>query len=344
VHFTFADGALGYDCVRCGSRCCHGLGFALRQDELIPFLGKAPRLAPFLQLRDHGADAFDLADGCWLLGQDGRCSLEVTEGRGAKPSVCRLFPLYARLIGRELVVDLRMLFCPLEDASTLPASAAVLRHAEAAAEIEALARPFAKETAVAPGAPEDLLQREAAVRDAAYALAVSDSPATVIAHSHGFDQGVLSSLYQSWRRFFGSGTKTAAQVARPLALAVPLLRMAALTAPGAAPWPRLSRTLPASLLAAAFYIDLSVQAGRPASLRGFAEVWRSTASVRELLARWSEPRRVPEGPPPAGPPELARAFQQVQASTRPIGEALEATSLAPPLRPLLVRALADRLM
>jgi hypothetical protein len=343
VYFTFLDGAIGYDCVSCGSRCCHGLGFAMRQDELIPFLGKAPKIAPFLQLREHGADAFDLIDGCWLLEPDGRCGLEVKDGRAAKPSVCRLFPLYTRLIGAELVVDLRLLYCPIQDAATLGPGAAVLRHEEAAAEIEELARPFAKPIAVAPGSPDDLLGREAKIRDATRELLDSADSASLIARAHGVDEAPLQRLRASWRGYFE--VEPGFDRPRPIGLSIPMLRMAALTTPGAAPWPRLTRALPAQLLAASFYMELSARAGREPSLRGIGEVWRSTASVRELLARWEQPRTLPETPlHPGTPPEIERAYRQVQSSTRPIGEALIAAELPVALRPLLVRAVADRLL
>ncbi len=345
MHFTFLDGAIGYDCVSCGSRCCHGLGFAMRQDELIPFLGKAPNLSPFLQLREHGAEAFDLVDGCWLLEPDGRCGLEVKDGRAAKPSVCRLFPLYTRLIGGELVVDVRLLYCPLEDASGLGPGAAVLRYDEAAAEIEELARPFAKEVTLSPGAPDDILAREAKLRERVRERLDAGDSATLLAHAHEVDEGGLQKLRAAWRRYFQVDDSFDAQVARPLGLILSSLRMAALTAPGAAPWPRLQRALPAQLLATAFYMELSARAGRRPTLRGIAEVWRSTASVRELLARWQQPRTLPDTPlPPGSPPELVQAYATVRASTLPLGEALESADLAAALRPLLLRAVADRLL
>src|SRR5512146_998408 len=60
LHFAFADGAIGYDCVACGARCCKGLGFALGRDELVQLLAHAPRLAPFAQPMRGAVHMFDL--------------------------------------------------------------------------------------------------------------------------------------------------------------------------------------------------------------------------------------------------------------------------------------------
>jgi hypothetical protein len=343
MHFTFMDGAIGYDCVRCGARCCRGLGFSLRTDELIPFIGKAPKLAPFLQVEENGANAFDLADGCWMLSGDGRCQLEVAHGRSAKPSVCRIFPLFVRRIGEQMVLDLQLLSCPLEDATELGPSTAVLRHHELTKELSELAAPFAKNASLCPGAPDDLLQCEAQIRDQAGELMGVDDSAALVAQSHGVDQSHLTSLRAEWRRYFDS--EDGFDHPRPMALALPVLRMVALTTPGAAPWPRLSRALPAQLLATSFYMELSARAGRPPTLRGLGEVWRSTLPVRELLARWREVRQLPDAPlGPGYPAELRTAYARVQASSAPIGQSLAEASLPVGLRPLLLRLVADRLL
>jgi hypothetical protein len=348
IHFAFLDRAIGYDCVRCGSRCCRGLGFGLGGAELVPLLGRAPALAPFMQLSPTGVNAFTLTDGCWALAEDGRCSLEIGHGRAAKPSICRLFPLRLQRVGTDLVVDLQLLSCPLEPARAISAGPGrtVLSHDELRAEVEAdgLAA-FALEVRIAAGAPNDLLAREAAIRDqTAVDLAASD-PLDVV----GGAREELAAMRAGWRRFFGLGDDEAAALDRrvtpSLALALPLLRWSALTAPGAPPYPRLASRLPARLLAGALWAAFSVRAGRPPSLRTLAELWRGTPLVREALCRWHAVA-TPNGAPPSGtPPELAAAFAEVQRSGRPLGEALEALTpaLAPPLRPLLIRLIADRL-
>jgi hypothetical protein len=339
VYFTFLDRALGYDCVRCGARCCHGLGFGLRAEELIPFLGKAPKMAPFLQIKRHHTDAFDLADGCWLLEGDGRCGLEIREGRDAKPAVCRLFPLQPRRVAGELIVDLQILRCPIEDAKRSPGF--VIDHAAAAAEVAQLGEPFARNETVPPGAPDDLLARETQIRDATRELLDRGDSAAVIARTHRADEAELTGLRDRWRRWLG--VADGFDAARTFALAIPTLRMAAITTPGAAPWPRFARAIPNQLLAASFYMELSALAGRPVTLRAIGEVWRSTASVRQLLARWTDkPKAIADDPLPELPEPLRQAFDQVAASSHPIGEALEATSVAVELRPLLLRLVADR--
>src|SRR3954454_3184729 len=68
LHFAFADGAIGYDCVECGARCCKGLGFALGGAELVRLLAKEPRFAPFVQPMRGAVHVLDLEDGCWALG------------------------------------------------------------------------------------------------------------------------------------------------------------------------------------------------------------------------------------------------------------------------------------
>jgi hypothetical protein len=347
TYFAFADGAIGYDCVRCGARCCQGLGFALYGHELVPLLTRAPGLAPFLQLQPTRVAAFNLTDGCWCLADDGRCTLEVAHGRAAKPGVCRLFPLRLMRFGATLAVDLQLCACPLEAADGLAAGPGrtVLRHRDVEAD---LADPelaaFVIDARVAPGAPDDLAAREAALRDQAAAHA-GDGVLAII----GDADPRLAALRDGWRRFFAFDADEAAaldaRVARPLALALPSLRLAALTANGAAPYPRVVGGLPSRLAALATLAALSLRAGRAASLRGLGELWRGTPLVREALARWDappSPSLAATPPPTTAPVEVVRAWERLAAAPT-LGEGLEATVLAPPLRPLLLRLVSDRL-
>ncbi|HZS37105.1 MAG TPA: hypothetical protein VFF06_09770 [Polyangia bacterium] len=350
-HFSFLDGALGYDCVRCGSRCCKGLGFGLTARELVPLLGRAPQLAPFLQLQSRGVSAFDLADGCWLLETDGRCSLEVAHGRASKPAVCRVFPLKVVRLGARRVVDVQLTACPVEPAGEIAAGAgrAVIRHDEAARELEALdADALYGEAELAPGAPDDALDREARVREAARAHLDDPDPLGAIAADQPI--ATLDRLRRGWRAYFGLDDAEAEALDRAVAprftLALGPLRFAALTAPGVPPWPRALRALPARLLAGAFLAALSARAGRPPSLRAIAEVWRSTPLVRAALAGWDSPLTLSDAAPPEStPPEVAAAFTAVRAAapTSTLGESLARTTLPPALRPLLLRLVSDRL-
>jgi hypothetical protein len=91
-------------------------------------------------------------------------------------------------------------------------------------------------------------------------------------------------------------------------------------------------------------MELSARAGRPVTLRGIAEVWRSTASVRDALARWNDTRPLPEKPlAPGTAPELQSAYDRVRTANRPLGEALELAEIDPALRPIVLRTVADRL-
>ena len=182
--FTFPDGALRYDCATCRQRCCRGKGFALGADELLPLLARAPTLAPHLHLRAGGTfGANDLAERCWFLKDDGLCAIEVTHGRDAKPSTCRLFP-FNRVyrVGEVRVVDVNSLLCPVEAAAGDGA-----RHADLQREIDQLAgSPLIDVPALAPAdLGADWLARERAVAAVA-AQQPADPEALVVA---GGDDG-----------------------------------------------------------------------------------------------------------------------------------------------------------
>jgi hypothetical protein len=354
---AFLDGALGYDCVACGSRCCKGLGFALAAPELLPLATRAPGLVPFMQLRDGLVMASTSGEGCWQLADDGRCSLEVSFGHTAKPSTCRLFPTN-RLVraGDVTVVELQLASCPIGDARDVPErpGATVIRWADVERELaEAGAGALTLETKLPPATPlgaddDGWVAREVAQRDATRALLDAPDAAAILGHL-GADTAALTRRETAWRRFFaledGEAARLHGAVARPFALALPSLRWASLTAPDAPPYPRWLAGVAADLQAGAFVAVLSARAGRSASLRRVAELWRGLPLVRGLLARWETRVRLADGAAPAGaPPELAAAWTALQSAARDatIGEALAATGLALPLRPLLLRLASDR--
>lgn len=355
---AFLDGALGYDCVACGSRCCKGLGFALAAPELVPLAARAPSLVPFMQLRDGLVMASTSGEGCWQLADDGRCSLEVSFGHTAKPSTCRLFPTNRLLrAGDVTIVELQLASCPIGDARDVPErpGATVIRWADVERELaEAGAGALTLEARLPPATPpgpgsDGWVAREIAQRDATRALLDAPSAAAILGQLGG-DAAALARLETAWRRFFALDETEAAPlhglVARPFALALPSLRWQSLTAPDAPPYPRWRAGLDAELLAGAFVGVLSARAGRSASLRRLAELWRGLPLVRGLLARWETRVRLADGPAPAGAPsELAAAWTALQSAAHDaaIGDALAATDLAPPLRPLLLRLASDRL-
>jgi hypothetical protein len=334
LHFAFADGAIGYDCVTCGARCCKGLGFALAGAELVQLLAREPRFAPFVQPVRGVVHVLDLEDGCWALGDDGRCGVEVAHGREAKPSTCRLFPVNRLLrVGETMIVDLQLTNCPLVDARTSPRPRTVIRWDEIARDLEA-AGPgaIAHEAPLPPGTPDDWLATEATARD-------------------GADQWQVDGAHQpAWQRFFGVEDDEAARVAAAVLplyrLAMPSLRMNLLTLPGAPPYPRLARAMETQLAAGAWLACLSARAGRAPTLRGIAELWRSMPLVRELLARWDTRVTLANGvAPEATPAEVAAAWPilQKRATETTIGEALASTTLPAALRPILLRLASDRI-
>ncbi|HWE30839.1 MAG TPA: hypothetical protein VHB97_22685, partial [Polyangia bacterium] len=228
LHFAFADGAIGYDCVACGARCCKGLGFALGGGELVQLLARAPAFAPFAQPMRGAVHMFDLEDGCWALADDGRCGVELAHGREAKPSTCRLFPVNRLLrLGDTIVVDLQLTHCPLVDARTSPLPRTIIRWDEIARDLDAAGTgAIAFDGKAPPAAPDDWLAREAEARDGAGAWTVE-----------------CESL-PAWRRFFGvddedETARLDAAVLPLYRLAMPSLRMNLMTLPGAPPYPKL---------------------------------------------------------------------------------------------------------
>ncbi|MDB4965185.1 MAG: hypothetical protein JWN44_874 [Myxococcales bacterium] len=340
IYFAFPDAAIGYDCVTCGSRCCKGLGFALSGHELVPLLTRRPGFAPFLQMQRELVHAFDLDDGCWALGSDGRCEVEVEHGRAAKPSTCRLFPVNRLMtFGEHLVVDLHLADCPLVDAATGPRT--IIRWQDDAGDLDDVDAIGTTPTLPA-GTPDDWLAREAAVRDAAGACRPARVGELLSAEA--------GALLATWRRWFGVGDDEAAvleaEVAPLFRLVLPSLRMQLLTLPGPPPYPRLMRAIDSHMAGVAWLAMLSRRAGRAPSLRGIAELFRWLPLLRELLVRWNTHVRLFEGAAPASaPPEVAAAWRALTelAATEPIGEALEATTLPPSLRPLLLRLASDRM-
>jgi hypothetical protein len=351
AHFTFVDGALGYDCVRCGARCCHGYGFALPTSELVQLIGRAPALSPFVQIQSNGAHALTFGDGCLVLGDDGRCGVEVAHGRAAKPAVCRLFPLQVFRVRGQLVADLQFRACPLEDARAIAPGPGrtVIRHADLLADLdEPGAAELYPEARLANGAPDDVLDRERQLTEATAALL--DAPDPLHATAGDSDRAALASLRAGWRRFFtvdaAESTALEARVARPFLLTLPSLRWHALTALDAPPYPKLMRRLPARLTAAVWLTALAVRSGKPATPRLCADLWHGLPLVRSALARFNEQVELRDTPLPATmPTDLRIAYEvlKVRARDQPLVDALCATSLAPELRPLLLRLVSDRM-
>lgn len=118
VYFTFGDGRLSYDCIRCGSKCCRGYGYNLSGDaEALYQLSTRPYARFFLNAvpGDPVMTMKNCPPTCFFLDEDGRCSIHVKHGYDAKPETCRLFPFNAFWrVGNYLIVSPHPELCPLE--------------------------------------------------------------------------------------------------------------------------------------------------------------------------------------------------------------------------------------
>ena len=351
LHFAFVDGALGYDCLRCGARCCHGLGFALPGAALAQLVEVAPGLGALVQLRGRGAFALTSADGCWALAEDKRCGIEVSAGYAAKPLVCRLFPLRARRIGGTLVVDLQLLACPLQPVDRLTPGVGVGRvtHAQAATELASYeTEPLFDEVTPPRGAPDDIWTREAAARDHTAEVLATGGDALLAC---GAGPAELT-LAQRWRRDLAVGP-VAADWGRAVALCWPGLRLDSLIGPGAAPYPRQARRLPALGAAGIVLIELAatlpwpVGRGPQPTPRAVSELWRMQALHRELLLAWDEQVNLDGALTPGTPAPVAEAYATLaqRAATVSFGEAFAAAAhdhqLSASSRALLLRTAVD---
>ncbi|MSP62130.1 MAG: hypothetical protein EXR72_17705 [Myxococcales bacterium] len=350
LYFPFLDGSLGYDCVRCGSRCCHGSGFGVGRSQLVPLLLRRPALAPFVRASGAVATVLDLTDeGCWFLRGDGRCGIEVEDGRDAKPSVCRLFP-FTRLhrIGEVTVVEPHLLLCPIEDRVGQGVTWREIEAELAVAGSEVSHLP----TAPPAGLSDDWSARERAIVALCEEHLAARDPLALAAAQLPSSEARLLRLRAWWWRSLALDEAAAradeAELARPLALLTPAFRFASLFTVGKTPYPKALGRLPALLLATALFGGLARRAlGRTPGLRSLGELFRATPFQRELLARWDRPVSCEGLRPVDLPPPLDGAWSLLAArldGARPLGTAFDeaVADLPPPLRPLLLGALADR--
>ncbi len=139
IHFSFPDGAFGYDCVECGFRCCRGAGFGASQREFVALERLYPSLRyavrPSVEFHQGMVHLADFRPGCFFLASDGNCDIHTKHGRDAKPVVCKTFPanMY-QFAGHDMTVSLNF-FCPLKLWEP-GASGVRIHHADLMADLE----------------------------------------------------------------------------------------------------------------------------------------------------------------------------------------------------------------
>lgn len=105
LYIPFISERIGYDCRACGARCCGAGHLRMTARERRAVLSAQPRLALMVVDHDAGNDSATyakLGPRCWFSSTDGRCELERTMGRGAKPHTCRSHPVYFHSYGNAM--------------------------------------------------------------------------------------------------------------------------------------------------------------------------------------------------------------------------------------------------
>lgn len=284
TYFTFADGSLGYDCAACGQRCCRGKTFAIDSDELIPLIALRPRLARHVRLGGGGTlVAQNVTDGCWFLGDNGFCDIEVESGRDAKPSTCRLFP-FNRVyrIGDVRVVDFNSTLCPIE------ARVGGVTHAEVVKDLDQIgASPLVDSPKPAPpGLAADWWEREIATQ-ALYRQHARDPIAAAVA----LGDGNAAAQIDGWCVVFGVEPSLLAtllpSVGERVAQLAGSLRFAQLFDGRIASYDDELAALPTRLLGLTMLGALAAEAmGATPSLRALTELWHGQRATLDVLVAW----------------------------------------------------------
>jgi len=354
TYFAFLDGAFRYDCGTCGQACCRGKGVAISADrELVPLLGRVPRISPLLQPLPGGYVRLpDVSDGCWFLASDGMCSYEQRYGREAKFTTCRLFPFNRVFrVGGSQVVDVNSVVCPLQDAHD---SGQGVSHQQLLSELASVGKgPLTESSVPLPSGARDLrwLALETTLRDDSARFVAEPSFLTFASHQQlttarhlglrGEPGSTIEQLHTYLEALYGPiVTPHASVVSRRLTLLSPSLRFNALFRKGSDDYRRLVIALPAQLLVT--YV-LSAKAAevweQPLTLRAITELHQAQTELRTLVARLTESATL-SGPLTAAelPPSLAAAatrlgerLQKRDAATQPLGKHLLAVAETVPL-------------
>ena len=287
VYFTFADQSLGYDCAACGQRCCRGKTFAFASEELVPLLGKRPRLGRHLRLGAGGTlVAQNVTDRCWFLQSDGLCNVEVEHDRDSKPSTCRLFPfnrVYRVAVGDVRVIDFNSTLCPIE-----AHDGRGIAHAEIVKDLDQIGASPLVDSPKAP--PEGLAADWWVVEEAAqrsYAAQATDADGA--ARALGLERA--AAMAAEWGAVFELAPDRAAALVGPVASRVALLagslRFAQLFEHRPRPYATELRELPARLRALVLLGTLAADLlDEPPTLRALTELWHGQRTTLDVLAAW----------------------------------------------------------
>jgi hypothetical protein len=304
VYFSFADGALGYDCDECGYRCCRGHGFGATRSELVQLSKHYPNLPMFvLPQRDPTQPLVALQNfgpSCFFLGENGRCRIQNEHGRALKPYVCRVFPAnQLQRSGVILFVGTNFL-CPLRPARE---SDARVRYADIIADLRASIEVPTQLTSTDEALlPEALLAHEAFLRD----LPIDDDLLTRLARCD-----LMASRWDREPRLPGAALVTvhrahlielrrqmiellgldgtlaagAPKHAREVAIMMPRLRLQLLRARAVtAPIGEYLALLGRPMVALSVYLELMSSLGTPITLSGIEHAWRVAQTFCEMLS------------------------------------------------------------
>jgi Fe-S-cluster containining protein len=316
VYLTWPDRRLRYECRGCGA-CCKGLGIGIDvvAGQLVQLVTKRPELAAFVRRRGDAVTAFNPRDRCWFLADDGRCRVEVEDGRAAKPASCRLFP-FNRVFraGAYTIVDYNSVICPL----TVVESGGV-SHDEVLAEIATIQDPAIVGTQL-PTA-DTLIEAERELAAQLFAADYSVVADVVVA------QGFEAVACTPWR------LPSAMTLANALVV-TPSLRFNELYGPRQyAPRERMQPLLVRMWLAWLGFATLGEQlAQRALGLQELTTLWSEQSPLMHVIARWDAAPVFKPGPvelPSVDPQNLVRTLGTKcvdnRKDKRPLGALVVAT-------------------
>jgi hypothetical protein len=126
-YVAMVDRTLAYDCASCADSCCRNPLLATDMRKEGPgLLERYPELEAF-SLKRRGPLLYlgTAPGGCQLLGHDGRCSVQVSVGDGAKPGACVTFPFSPVFRVDDVVVARPWYRCPISWANESEGETAV---------------------------------------------------------------------------------------------------------------------------------------------------------------------------------------------------------------------------